>query len=60
MSPALVNVFDLALKKELVTAGPYTNGQALTFNITVYNQGNVDATNVVITDYIQWIYIVSK
>jgi uncharacterized repeat protein (TIGR01451 family) len=50
--PALVQVFDLALKKELVTAGPYTNGQTLTFNITVYNQGNVDATNVVVTDYI--------
>jgi uncharacterized repeat protein (TIGR01451 family) len=50
--PALVNVFDLALKKELVTAGPYTNGQLLTFNITVYNQGNVGATNVVVTDYI--------
>ena len=50
--PELVQVFDLALKKELVTAGPYTNNQLLTFNITVYNQGNVNATNVVISDYI--------
>ncbi len=50
--PALVSVFDLALKKELVTAGPHSNGQVLTYNITVYNQGNVNATNVVVTDYI--------
>ncbi|MBK8627111.1 MAG: DUF11 domain-containing protein [Saprospiraceae bacterium] len=50
--PELVPVFDLALKKELVTAGPHSNGQVLTYNITVYNQGNVDATNVVVTDYI--------
>ena len=50
--PELIPVFDLALKKVLVTGGPYTDGQPLTFNITVYNQGNQTAQSIVINDYV--------
>jgi len=50
--PELIQVFDLALKKELVTNAPYIDGQPVTFNITVYNQGNVTAQSIVINDYV--------
>ncbi len=55
--PALVNVqqeFDLALTKVLDTAstpGPFSPGDAVTFLITVYNQGSLDATMVQVSDY---------
>ncbi len=48
--PAMVEVFDLAQIKQLVTAGPYVYGDVLTYEITVTNQGNVPATNVVINE----------
>ncbi|MBK7224392.1 MAG: DUF11 domain-containing protein [Saprospiraceae bacterium] len=50
--PAGPNVFDLAQRKTVVTAGPFTYGQEVDFKITVFNQGNVTAQNVLITDYI--------
>jgi uncharacterized repeat protein (TIGR01451 family) len=50
--PEMIQVFDLALKKVLVTSAPYVDGQPLTFNITVYNQGNVTAQSIVIKDYV--------
>ena len=50
--PALVEIVDLALSKVLQTAGPYTYGQNLTFTLKVYNQGSVDATNVMVSDFI--------
>ncbi len=50
--PALVNVFDLALTKVLNTAAPYNYGQTHNFTVTVFNQGNVTATNIVLNDYI--------
>ncbi|MBK8627112.1 MAG: DUF11 domain-containing protein [Saprospiraceae bacterium] len=50
--PELVPVFDLALTKVLNTAAPYTYGQTHNFTITVYNQGNVTATNILLNDYI--------
>ena len=50
--PELISVFDLALRKTLATAGPYTYGQPLTFNIEVVNQGNTAASNIVVSDYI--------
>ncbi len=50
--PAFVEVFDLALTKVLVNSGALVPGQDFTFNITVFNQGNVDATNVVVQDYV--------
>jgi len=42
--------FDLALTKEVVTPGPYVPGGIVTYNITVYNQGTLDATGVVVTE----------
>jgi uncharacterized repeat protein (TIGR01451 family) len=50
--PELVPVFDLALTKVLNTAAPYTYGQTHNFTITVFNQGNVTATDIVVNDYI--------
>ncbi len=51
--PERVEVFDLALKKELVTINdPYKYGQLLQFDITVCNQGNVDARNIAVQDYL--------
>ncbi len=47
--------FDLALRKQLKTSatpGPFVPGSAVTFRITVFNQGNVDAYNIQLTDYI--------
>ncbi len=45
-------VFDLALTKVLDSAGPFEPGDAISFTITVYNQGQEAAQNIVITDYI--------
>ncbi|MEZ5059298.1 MAG: SdrD B-like domain-containing protein [Saprospiraceae bacterium] len=53
--PASVNVaqsFDLALQKVLVTPGTYLPGENLAFEITVYNQGTLEATSIEVTDYI--------
>ncbi|MBK7636460.1 MAG: DUF11 domain-containing protein [Saprospiraceae bacterium] len=50
--PATVRIVDLALIKEIITPGPYTYGQAITFRITVANQGNETATNIVVSDYV--------
>jgi uncharacterized repeat protein (TIGR01451 family)/gliding motility-associated-like protein len=43
--------FDLALRKTTV-ATSVTSGQNVTFDIKVFNQGNVNATNVMVVDYI--------
>jgi len=45
-------VFDLALEKVLITQGPYIPGQDVTFTITIFNQGTVDAYNIAVADYI--------
>jgi len=48
-------VFDLALVKLInttVTPGPYDTGDDVTFTVTVYNQGSLDATNVQVVDYV--------
>ncbi|WP_170061095.1 T9SS type B sorting domain-containing protein [Spirosoma aerolatum] len=47
-------VFDLALTKKLASgqSANVTAGSSVTFTVTVYNKGNVDATNVQVTDYI--------
>ena len=55
--PAQIGVlqnFDLALKKEISnsTPGPYIQGSMVTFDIWVYNQGTLDATGIVVTDYV--------
>ena len=43
-------IFDLALTKELTMAGPFVPGDIISFDITVHNQGDVDASNTVVTD----------
>ena len=46
--------FDLALTKTLITPNPITIGSGVTidFSITVYNQGDVTATNIEVNDFI--------
>lgn len=48
----LLQVYDLALKKELITPGPYSEGQELDFRIRVYNQGNIVIQDLIIEDFI--------
>jgi len=48
----LLQVYDLALKKELMTEGPYTEGQMLQYRIRVYNQGNVVIEDLIIEDFV--------
>ena len=43
--------FDLAFSKTIVTAGPYEPGDVITYNLTVYNQGSITATNILLYDY---------
>ena len=45
-------VYDLALRKTLQTTGELMRGDDVVFRIEVFNQGNVDATNIEVTDYI--------
>ncbi|MFK8162793.1 MAG: SdrD B-like domain-containing protein [Lewinella sp.] len=44
--------FDLALTKVEASSGPYSPGDPVTFTIEVFNQGNVEATDVVVSDYV--------
>ena len=46
--------YDLALRKTLSssTPGPFNTGDTVTFDVTVFNQGTVDANNIEVTDYI--------
>ncbi|MEZ5048530.1 MAG: hypothetical protein R2766_02650 [Saprospiraceae bacterium] len=54
----VVQEFDLAIKKlysswdDANTNGVVDPGEKVTFNITVYNQGTLDAIDVVVTDYV--------
>ena len=51
--PAIIRIIDVALVKTIAPdQTPYMFGQAITFNIDVTNQGNVDLYNVDVTDYI--------
>lgn len=46
-------VFDLALRKSVTdSSAKITAGDTVSFNIEVINQGTVDATGVIVTDYI--------
>ncbi|NOT37245.1 MAG: DUF11 domain-containing protein [Saprospiraceae bacterium] len=47
-----VKIIDLALKKTVLTAGPYKYGNLVTFRMTVFNQGNTAVENVKIADYL--------
>ena len=48
----MIEIFDLALIKTIDNVGPYGEGETATFDITVFNQGNVDAYSVEVTDYL--------
>ena len=59
-APLTVDAYDLALRKVytsdtsadgLSTDGTITAGDDITFTITVYNQGTVDAANIEVTDF---------
>ncbi|MDA8693339.1 HYR domain-containing protein [Saprospiraceae bacterium] len=50
--PELLQLVDLALQKNILTPGPYSFGQTVTFEIIVFNQGNIDVQNVVVNDNI--------
>ena len=41
---------DVSLVKTLVTAGPYTSGQSITYTLVVANAGPATATNISVTD----------
>ncbi len=41
---------DVAVSKDLSTAGPYVIGQTVTYNITVSNNGSLTATNITVND----------
>ncbi|MBK9582847.1 MAG: DUF11 domain-containing protein [Saprospiraceae bacterium] len=49
--PAGPKIFDLALRKVQLTATPsFSYGQTVMFGIQLFNQGNVDAKDIVIVD----------
>ncbi len=47
---ALIEVFDLAIRKLVSETRPYQPGERVTFNISVINQGNIAAQNFTIHD----------
>ncbi len=50
--PERVPIFDLALRKNVDSPGPYVPGSNATFRINVYNQGNIPASNILVYDYL--------
>ena len=48
----LVQGHDLALVKRLVSTGIFEQGDTLLFELTVYNQGNLPAYQIELTDYL--------
>ncbi len=47
-----VALFDLAVRKELITPIPYCYGQLVTFRTYVMNQGNTPATAIELIDFV--------
>lgn len=45
-----VTTADVAMSKVLVTTGPYSQGQSITYTLTVTNSGPNTATNIQVTD----------
>jgi len=43
-------VYDLAIDKAITSAGPYSPGSSVTYQVVITNQGNEDAANVQFTD----------
>jgi len=50
--PENVLVFDLALRKTAAITTPAQLNDIIPFTITVFNQGNITATDIVVNDYI--------
>jgi uncharacterized repeat protein (TIGR01451 family) len=50
--PEMLDIWDLAVKKQITTAGPYFYGQTHNFRIKIFNQGSQSAQNIEVTDYI--------
>ena len=51
--PAEITVdqtFDMALTMDVAESGPFAPGDTVTYTITVYNQGTLDATDIEITE----------
>jgi uncharacterized repeat protein (TIGR01451 family) len=48
-----IEIFDLALKNVVMDRGPFAIGDTAMFNLTIYNQGNVTATDIVVADYLE-------
>ena len=42
--------YDLAIDKNILTMGPYIQGQMVTYEIIVINQGSLDAANIEVVD----------
>ncbi len=56
--PEQLDVFDLAIRKTsswmgIDSIGPFSEGEIVEFNIDVFNQGNVDAYEIELTDYLK-------
>jgi len=47
-----IDIVDMAIRKTTVTAAPYSYGQLITFNLEVFNQGNIPLTSIVLNDYL--------
>ncbi|MBK9271519.1 MAG: DUF11 domain-containing protein [Saprospiraceae bacterium] len=47
-----IDIVDVALRVTIVEPAPYAYDQLLTFKIDVFNQGNIDLTNIVLNDYL--------
>ncbi len=50
--PEELPIFDLALRKTIANSGPYNIGQTATFEIEIFNQGNVTADQITVNDYL--------
>ena len=50
--PALVEIVDFALIKTVESDGPFFVGDLVPFTITIFNQGNVAGTDILIYDFI--------
>ncbi len=48
-----VEILDLALRKMSVDEGPHDEGEVVQFVMEVFNQGNIEVTNIQIVDYIR-------
>ena len=50
IEPITVEAYDLSIQKDIITQGPFDLNQVVTFEITVTNEGDINASNVEVTD----------